>query len=184
MQLFRKVIMVMVVLSLFSCVTTITTRSVIQPVNNDVEKQKLTDAVSYVLMENGFSIKLINESFGIVTSEWRDIKSGEDTAANILGALAVGLAAASGSQNTSYTSYSRKMMIEVKTTDNGYQVIPKLARISNKSSVYNNSESSNVTYPDRESKEGQIVIKIVEEINQLLGIPNNYIWEEKVVEVQ
>jgi len=184
MKLLRRVAMVLIVLAFFSCATTITTRSVIQPVNDGVEKIKLTDAVSYALMENGFSIKLINESFGIVTSEWRDIKSGEDTAANVLGALVVGLAAASGSPNSSYTSYSRKMMIEVKATDNGYQLIPKLARISNTSSLYNNVEHANVTYPDRNSKEGQIVIKIVEEINQLLGIQNNYIWEEKVVEIQ
>ena len=109
-----------VILIMFAgCATTMTTRSVIQPLSAGIEQKKITEAVTYVLIENGFDLKLVNESMGLITTEWREVKSGADTAANVLGILSAGMGSGS------YTSYSRAMMIQVKTANDGYQFTPK-----------------------------------------------------------
>lgn len=162
-----------------ACSNTMITRRVIQPVptNANANKKKVTDAITYVLIENGFEIKTINESFGLVTTEWREVKNSGNTTANVLGAIAVGLGGGT------YTKYSRSMMLQIKTTESGYQITPKVAKISKSSNAFKSDTNQNVEYPTQDSVEGNLVGKIVEEINQLICIEDNYIWEEKQITV-
>jgi uncharacterized lipoprotein len=160
-------------LVILGCVTTITTRTVSQSVAESIDTKRFLDAVSYVLTENGFDIKLLNESYGLVNTDWRPVKSGADTAATILSAF---------STSQSMTVYSRSMMVQVMLTENGYSLTPKLRRTSRSTSMLGGS-SENVEYPLPESAEGQLAVKIVQEINRELGLLNNYRWEEKTLQV-
>ena len=160
------------------CATTITTRMVTQPAPNTIDTQTLLDAVTFVLVDNGFDIRMVNQSFGLVTTEWRPVNSGSDTAANILGAFSAGM---SGGP---MTTYSRVMMFQIQITNAGYTLVPKVMRSAKTSSMYGNSSDQNVEYPSADQPEGQLAEKIIEEINQLLGLPDTYTWGEKTIEIE
>ncbi len=165
----------LIVLIVMGCTTTITTRMINQPISEDtIERQKLLDTIGFVLIENGFDIKMVNESFGIVNTEWRTVESGVDTALNILSILG---------SSSSTTTHSRAMMIQIQITENGYKLSPKLKRISRTRSAFGGSSDDRVDYPTKDSPEGKLAVKILEEINRLLGIENNYLWEEKVITI-
>ena len=164
---FRGVVTAAVAI-LVGCTTMITTRMIAQPAQ--LEAKALLDAASYVLVGNGFDIKLINESFGLLTTEWRPVNSGADTAASVLSVLGSGPA----------TVYSRVLMIQVQRgADGGYTLTPKIRRQAQ--TAFQTQE--NVDYPTPQSAEGQLAEKIIQEINALLGLPNNYHWEEKTIEI-
>jgi hypothetical protein len=168
-----------VALVMFGCATTIVTRVVIQPLSNISDRKDLMDAITYVLTNNGFNVAFINEKYGLVNSDWRPIQSGADTAASVLSAL--GSAMSSGP--SSYSTYSRDMMISFQILDNEYHIIPKLKRKSSSTSIFGGSNRENVEYPTSDSDEGKLVTKIVREINDLVHVPDDIQWEEKVVSV-
>lgn len=170
----KIIVLVLLFAVLFGCVTSITTRMINQPVANPIETKDFFDTVSYVLIENGFDIKMLNETYGIISTDWRTVRSGSDTAATILSAL---------SSSSSMTSYSRAFMIQIQMTDTGYILTPKLKRMSTTTSGFGGSSQENVDYPKQDSAEGKLATKIVEEINLKLGLPNNYVWQEKVIEI-
>ncbi len=168
----KRVIIVMFVAIMAGCTTTITTRMINQSLTNTIEKQKLMDTIGFVLMDNGFDIKMANESFGIINTEWRAIKSGADTALTVFSAFL----------DSSMTKYSRDLMMQINLTETGYKLSPKLRRKSKSSGFYGGS-TEEIEYPTQESPEGKLAMKIVEEINDKLGIGNDYIWEEKVITI-
>ena len=163
----------------FSCTTTITTRVVIQPVQESMDTKAMTDAITYVLTNNGFDVAFINEKYGLINTDWRPIQSSADTAASVLSVL--GSAMSSGP--SSYSTYSRDMMISFQLFANEYHVIPKLKRKTNTTGVFGGSSREDVEYPPPESNEGKLVIKIITEVNDLLKIPNDMQWQEKVITV-
>jgi len=165
-------VLLFVLLLIAGCATTMTTRMVTQPVSDQLEIKKFLDAVSAVLIQNGFDIKMLNESFGIINTDWRPVKSGADTAATIISAFGSG----------PMTVYSRVIMIQVQKTPDGYTVTPKLKRMAQSASLFGSTQE-NVDYPTRESAEGKLVEKMIQEINALLGMPNTYYWEEKVIDI-
>ena len=171
----KKIVILAILFAvLFGCVTAITTRMINQPIADPIETKNFLDIVSFVLIENGFDIKMLNETYGIISTEWRSVKSGADTAATILSAL---------DSSSSMTSYSRALMIQIQMTEAGYILTPKLKRMSTTTSGFGGSSREQVDYPTPESPEGKLAVRIVEEINLKLGLPNNYIWEEKVIEI-
>jgi hypothetical protein len=94
--------------ALVGCATTIVTRVVIQPVAVSTDEKAVIDAITYVLTNNGFDVAFINENFGLINSDWRPIQSGADTAASVLSIVA----SAMSRGPSSYSTYSRDMMIE------------------------------------------------------------------------
>jgi hypothetical protein len=169
---FRRLGLLLIILIIAACTTTMTTRTVTQPITDGMEMRMFLDAVTATLVQNGFDIKMLNESFGLVSTEWRPVKSGADTAATVLSALGSG----------PMTSYSRGMMIQFQKTDLGYIVTPKLKRMAQSQSLFGTTQE-NVDYPTRESGEGKLVEKIIQEVNTLLGLDNTYYWEEKIIEI-
>ena len=151
-----------------SCTTTITTRVVIQPLQETVDTKAMTDAITYVLTNNGFDVAFINEKYGLINTNWRPIQSSADTAASVLSAL--GSALSRGP--SSYSTYSRDMMISFQLFANEYHVIPKLKRKTSTTGMFGGSSQEDVEYPPPESNEGKLVIKIITEINDLLKIPS------------
>lgn len=171
----RITVLGLIVLVVMGCTTTITTRIINQPISKDtIERQKLLDTIGFVLIENGFDIKMVNESFGIVNTEWRTVESGADTALNILSILG---------SSSSTTTHSRAIMIQVQITENGYKLTPKLKRISRTRSAFGGSSDDRIDYPTKDSHEGKLAVKIVEEINEKLDIVSTYIWEEKTITI-
>ena len=174
----KKIILSMVVvILLFGCATrpTILTRSVVQDME-EISNEDFVDTVSYVLTDNGFGIKFLNNKFGIVITEWRRIKVNLDTTANVLNAVSSVF-----SEDSDYVHRTSKMMIEVKILDNSYQVVPKIAKLREKDYSSVDFENAKVIYPKPDTKQGQLVIKIVQEINSLLNIPDSFNWREKQI---
>lgn len=174
-----KIFILIGMLFLIGCTSTITTRNVTQsiPAKKNTESKKIMDTINYVLMENGFEIKNINQSFGVITTEWRGLNDSGDATANVLGVIAVGLGGGS------YTKYSRKMMLQVKIKKDGYQIMPKLIKEAKTNTAFKSNSDKNVFYPEEDSKEGRLVIKILKEINGYLEIDNDYKWNEKTITV-
>ena len=175
----KSLLSVALSLALVGCTSTIVTRVVIQPVQDSSDMKSMMDAVTYVLTNNGFDVAFINEKYGLINSDWRPIQSSADTAASVLSI--VGSAMSRGP--SSYSTYSRDMMISFQLFSNEYHVIPKLKRKSNTTSFYGGSIRENIEYPTADSNEGKLVTKIITEINRLLSIPDDINWEEKVVTV-
>ncbi len=169
----KVVVISLVVFSLLSCITQITTRSVNQPVVSSIETKKFCDAVSFVLVDNGFDIKMLNESYGLINTEWRPVSSGADTVSTLFSALGEG----------PMTTYSRAMMIQVRLDEAGYKLTPKIKRMAHTTTLFGGSARETVHYPGPKEAEGKLAEKLVQEINQKLNLPNNYIWQEKVLAV-
>ena len=165
--------------ALFSCATTIVTRVVVQPVPEGTDRKAMFDAITYVLTNNGFDVAFVNEEYGLVKSDWRPIQSGADTAASVLSIVG----SAMSKRQSSYSTYSRDMMISFQLFSNDFRVIPKLKRKSNTTSLFGGSNTEHLEYPSAGSDEGKLVSKIVYEIDDLLRIPYDLQWEEKVVSI-
>ncbi len=161
---------VFIISILTSCTTTMTTRLVYQPMDDSIEMGKFLDAASAVLIENGFDIAMINMSYGIVNTGWRPIASGADTASTILSAFGDGPS----------QSYSRTLSVQIQRKEYSYIVIPKLKRI--KQSVFGGQED--IEYPDQNSDEGKLVVKIIKRINELLRIKNDFSWEKNEIKAR
>ena len=85
------------------------------------------------------------------------------------------------SEDSKYTHHSSKMMVEVKVIDNTYQVIPKIAKLKERDSKSTDFEYAKVIYPKADTQQGQLIAKIVQEINTLLNIPDAFEWREKEI---
>jgi hypothetical protein len=180
LKTFRRILLpIALYMALIGCTTTIVTRVVIQPVQDTIDMKSMIDAVTYVLTNNGLDVAFINEKYGLINSGWRPIQSGADTAASVLSI--VGSAMSRGP--SSYSTYSRDMMISFQFFANEYRVIPKLRRKTNTTGFYGGSNREDVEYPTADSNEGKLVTKIVSEINGLLKVADDIQWEEKVVTV-
>lgn len=169
---------VVMVLMVTSCSTTVLTRSVFQSYQPSANiKRDTFDAISASLVNNGFEISLANERLGLVNTAYRNVFSGGDMAANVIGAFASALS------KTHYTSYSRTLALSFQVTDTGYRVVPKVSRSAKTASVYKTDTTSEVEYPTQSSDEGKLVMKIISEINRTLGLADHVVWEEKEVSV-
>jgi hypothetical protein len=159
------------------CSTTITTRMVIQPTTLD--QKDIIDAITHVLTDNGFDIAFVNENHGLVSTTWRPIQSGADTAASVFSALG----SAFSSNHSAYSTFSRAMMISFQLLEGEYKVVPKVKHKETRTSSWVSSSEDSIEYPKPNSDEGKLVMKIINEINTTLNIPNDYFWEEKVIDV-
>ncbi|MBR3543779.1 MAG: hypothetical protein IKN82_08815 [Treponema sp.] len=137
--------------------------------SEQMEKKSVMDAIVYVLSEHSMGVAMINESFGLIQSEWAQTS---DTADNIGKTLALGML---GGGNTYFHEYLR---IDFKVTENGYTVSPHYRQEQQKSNKFLNSSVTAVDKaPLAKSDEAKITMKIVEEINALLKIDSQAIWE-------
>ena len=138
---------------------------------NSVDKQKTMDAIVYVLSENSVGITMVNESFGLIQSDWKQISDMSD---NIGRTLA--LAFASGGGNTYFSEYVK---LDFRITDKGYSVTPLYRQNSERQTAFATSNTASDRAPTKEGKDGQFVLKIVDEINALLNIEGEVIWTTK-----
>ncbi len=152
---------------------------VMQKYPDGTKNRDMLDAITYVLIENGFEIAMINESYGLVNTSYRKVISGTDTALSVVSIFA----AAMSKTSSSYSTFEREMMISIQVLDNGYKVIPKIKRISNTRSLFSTSSQDNVEYPTSDSAEGGLVNKIIHEINHQLRIIDDYEWTEKEISI-
>ena len=127
------------------------------------------DTIVYVLSEHGFGIQMINESFGLIESDW---KQTSDIADNIGTTILIG--ALSGSN----TYYNRFIKLNFRVTETGYTVTPLSTTESQKSnSLINSSTTSGAKAPTKTSDEGKFAIAIVDEINSMLKIHGSINWQ-------
>lgn len=175
-----KKVMIMITCILFlGCATTITTRKITQNTDIKLGKKEVMDAITLVLFNNGFDVAMMNENYGLINTNYRIVNSGTDTALSVLNIVASSL-----SHNpSSYSIYSRELMLTFQITNEGYIVIPKVKKIENSSSAFGHSSQDNIEYPVENSAEGKLTDKIITEINKMLGIENSFMWTEKEISV-
>jgi hypothetical protein len=151
-----------------------------QQVSPAGDKKAMIDAITYTLTNNGFDIAFINDSYGLINTNWRPIQSGSDAAASAISIIASALSRGP----TSYSTFSRDMMISVQILESKYRVIPKLRHTTNTRSIYATSSRDNVEYPTPDSDEGKLVGKMIGEINRLLNIQDDIEWQEKEISIE
>jgi hypothetical protein len=158
MKTSRKSLYVIIVciLVLSSCATTITTRMVMQKYYQKLDNKEILNAITYVLVNNGFDIALMNEKYGLVNTNYRTVVSGTDTALSVVSALASAMSRGPSSYNT----FGRELMISIQITEDGYKVIPKVMHVSKTTSMFSTSSNNSVEYPTKDSPEGLLVNKI------------------------
>ena len=134
-----------------------------------IDQKTAMDAVVCILSEHGFGIEKINESFGLIETEW---KQTSDLADNMGKTILIG--ALSGS-NTYYYQY---MKLNFRITETGYTVTPLSRTESQKSNnLMNSSTTTGGKAPTKTSDEAKIAIAIVEEINSLLKVNGSINWQ-------
>lgn len=127
--------------------------------SQQMEKKTVMDAIVYVLSEHSMAVGMVNESFGLLQSEWTQTS---DATGKVGKTLALGIL---GIKN----NFPQYLKIDFKVTENGYTVIPHHRQELPKSNI----EKA----PLAKSDEAKITMKIVEEINALLKIDSQAIWE-------
>lgn len=136
----------------------------------DMNQKKAMDAIVYVLSERGFNIQMINESFGLIESDW---KQTSDMADNIGTTILVGTLTGS---NTYYYTF---LKLSFRVTDTGYTVTPLYKQENQKSNnLINSSTTSGNTSPVKTSAEAKLAMEIVDEINSMLKIKGSINWQE------
>lgn len=172
-----KKIPLFLVLFLAGCTTTtIITRSAHQKYDAGTDKKKIIDAITYTISENGFEVTMLNESYGMVNTNWRKVSSELDNTRNVLSAI--------GSiQDGRSSSYSRALSLSFSIKDDGYSVTPKLKKITTTKSYFSSGSTDEIEYPKQDSSEGKLTMKIIQEINAILGIQDDIAWTEKEITV-
>lgn len=157
---------------LFGCTSINMNRFVEIDYQDKIEKGKMIDTISYVLLSNGFEIADINETYGLVTTSWKDLQTQGKN---------IGLTLLTASRYSS-TLYSDAVKLTFRITDSGYAVYPKQARISSTSNALVQSSSTNEMTPSENSVAGKLAVKVINEINDMLKQSTEIVWREELAE--
>ena len=152
-----------------SCLTTNFIEKGTVNYSEDLDKSKVMDGILLVLMENNINVKNANKDFGLIETEW--IKT-SDIADN------VGMSILLGSLSSSMSFYEYYVKLNFRVTDNLYYVIPSKKEIEDGSSIFSSQKEN--FWPVREdSEEAEIVKKILADINNVLNIKGETVWDIK-----
>lgn len=149
-----------------SCLTTtIPVRRAEMTFESAKPTKETIDAITYILNEKSYEIESINDTYGIIYTKWKKTNY-SNAGATLFAAAATGTAA----------KYSRYVKLDFKISENGYTVSPREKQVNtiNKFAQQSTNEIEVELLPT--SKEGQEIQKLVEEINNLLGITGNVTW--------
>ena len=117
----------------------------------EIDQKTTMDTIVYVLSEHGFGIQMINESFGLIESDWKQ---------------------------TSDIADNRYLKLNFRVTETGFTVSPLSNTESQKSnSLLTSSTTSGAKAPTKTSDEGKFTIAIVDEINSMLKVSGSIIWQ-------
>ena len=134
-----------------------------------IEQKTAMDTIVYVLSEHGFGVQMINESFGLIESDW---KQTSDLADNI------GTTILLGTLSGSNTYFNEFLKLNFRVTEDGYTVTPLYKQEQQKSNrLANTSTTSGAKAPVKTSDEGKFTIALVEEINSMLKIKGSINWQ-------
>lgn len=167
----KKIMMAMLgivmALSIVGCASsTIPVRKAEMSFDSEQPLKNTLDAITYVLNNHSFEIDNVNESYGIVYTKWKKINY-SNTGMTIFAAATTGTAA----------KYSRYVKLDFKASENGYTVSPREKNVN----VINKFAQQSTTEVEVElkldSNEGKDIQKIVDEINDLLGIKGTVEWK-------
>lgn len=167
----KKLLLLLSIISVLfiSCTTTEYLNKGNVSFSSEIDKKSAMDAIVYVLSEHSIGVQIVNESFGLIQSDW---KQTSDMADNIGTTLLLG--ALSGS-NTYYYEY---LKMDFRVTETGYTVSPLYKQEQQKSNnLFNSSTTAVNKAPVKTSDEAKVVMKIVDEINSILNVNGEIIWE-------
>lgn len=156
------------------CTTLNVTKFIEIDYQKEVDKGAVIDAISYVLLDNGFEIENINETYGMITTGWKDLHTETRN---------IGLTLLTASKYSS-TLYSDAVKLTFRLTESGYTVYPKQSRISSTSNSLVRSSSSNELTPQENSIAGKLTSKVISEINELIDQPTQIVWQEESTEFE
>ena len=170
----RSIILAIVVFSVYailalSCATTEYLEKGNISFGKEIDQKTTMDTIVYVLSEHGFGIQMINESFGLTESDW---KQTSDIADNI------GTTILLGTLTGNNTYYNRYLKLNFRVTETGFTVSPLSNTESQKSNnLMTSSTTSGAKAPTKTSDEGKFTIAIVDEINSMLKVSGSIIWQ-------
>lgn len=137
--------------------------------SSEIDKKTAMDAIIYVLSEHGFGVQMVNESFGLIQSDWKQTSDMKDN---------IGTTILLGTLSGSNTYFYEYLKMDFRVTETGYTVTPLYKQEQQKSNnIFNSSTTTLNQAPGKSSDEGKIVIQIVEEINSILNVNGEIIWE-------
>jgi len=171
---------VLVTLMLGGCASTVRARSVHQSFSSSAPREAAVDAIQGVLTRNGFSVASANERLGVVSTTYRRLEDSSGFALNALSRMNM----PGRTPDRTYISYSGAIMIRVQVDEGGFRVAPKIKRSSTAHTTFRDDTEDSISYPAQDSAEGKLVAKIVSEINQSLGIPDAFFWEDREVKAE
>jgi hypothetical protein len=180
----KKAILVFVIITILvfsSCTTAnLTTRYIAMDYEQKFEQKDIIDAITYVLVNNRFEIETINETYGLVTTKWKDLGNLNE---NLGKSLVLSMLKTLGGGPTTTIMFRDAVMLTFRLSENKYVVFPQQSSISSESSIFKSNESTSTAFsPTEESSIGQLVNKIITEINNLLGLSVEIIWEKEIDE--
>ena len=151
--------------------------SVFQRINTEGKSKDITSVITFILVGKGFDITMVNEQFGLVTTNFIPIKTSDEDSTNA-GLFFASALAGRGSL------YSAKYQIQLTfmLSPDGYQVNPKIKYTASQSNAFSTSTANeSVIYPAEDSKEGFFVNGVIGDINKILKIDNSPAWSNKAI---
>lgn len=173
-KLGTKIISILTILTIYcglalSCATTEYLSKGNVTFGPDIDQKSAMDAIVYVLTEHGFGVQMINESFGIIESDWKQTSDMSDN---------IGMSILAGTLTGSNTYYYEYLKLNFRVTENGYTVTPLYRQDQQKSNNLLNSSTTAVNKaPVKTSDEGKFTMEIVDEINSMLKVQGQIDWQ-------
>ncbi len=175
MKIIRKNLLLAILLFTFysvlslSCATTEYLTKGNVSFENEIDQKTAMDGIVYVLTEHGFGIQMVNESFGLIESDWKQTSDISDN---------IGATILAGTLTGSNTYYNEFLKLNFRVTGKGYTVTPLYKQEQQKSNIIANTSTTNgAKAPVKTSDEGKFTMALVEEINALLDINGSINWE-------
>lgn len=173
-KIFVRIACVLSILSIYcalalSCATTEYLEKGNVTFGSDIDQKSAMDAIVYVLTEHGFGVQMVNESFGLIESDWKQTSDMSDN---------IGMSILTGTLTGSNTYYYEFLKLNFRVTENGYTVTPLYKQEQQKSNnLFNSSTTAGTKAPVKTSDEGKFTMEIVDEINSMLKIKGSINWQ-------
>lgn len=156
------------VAGLSSCFTTNYLTKGVVDYSEEITKDSVLNGIITVLSEKNITISDANKDFGLIETDWVKLSDIQDNVGTT-----IGLAILTGAPTTMYETYFK---INFRITDDKYYVIPSGKTTEDVGGLFA-SKKDNIYSVQEKSDQASVVKEIVDEINELLNIKGEVLWE-------
>lgn len=163
-----SVICLTFIAGLSSCFTTNYLTKGVVDYSEEMTRDTVLNGIITVLSEKNITISNANKDFGLIETDWVKVSDIQDNVGT-----SIGLAMLTGAPTTMYETYFK---INFRITDDKYYVIPSGKTTEDTGGLFA-SKKDNVYFIQEKSDQASVVKEIVNEINELLDIQGEVLWE-------